>query len=504
MENIAAHPLRLSLGVLLSALGLTIAFHFFLAEHSHGFSFVLFVLLSVAAIHIVAWLGRGFHNRWAYVFLIPVVFNIVAEALYDNGVVHILPFLITFTSLAFFAYWLTSPPRSWREVNCLWTGRFIFQTVLPFLGLTRLFQGRSWGSRIGRIVLGLLIALPFLLIIGALFASADPLFSHALGQIFSSSFWARLAPRLLRDIIVGIWFLGFGWTIIIRILDKKVSTARGEGLRLKEQTALYAFLGILNLFFLLFIGFQLVYFFGGQNLIQSQNITYATYAREGFFQLLAVAGLVFALNVVLYWLTDFRDRVTRFLNTALIVETGVVIAAAIRRLSLYIDQYGLTVSRWWAMAAIFLIAAVLFAILISSLARFSYPAVSRILFIALLIVVSTLLLVNVESFVVRWNGDRFLAGKTNDLDTDYFTTLTSDAGPALVELVLQKWPTQNPKALLGDRERIWLINNERVNVSAQDRLRTYLQLWRPRVLSPDWRDRTWFEYRTRNALRRLP
>ncbi len=65
-------------------------------------------------------------------------------------------------------------------------------------------------------------------------------------------------------------------------------------------------LGLLDVLFLGFVAVQGSYLFGGDRLIASQaDLSYADYARRGFFQLVAVAGLSLP---VLLWLARNCDR----------------------------------------------------------------------------------------------------------------------------------------------------------------------------------------------------
>ena len=54
-------------------------------------------------------------------------------------------------------------------------------------------------------------------------------------------------------------------------------------------------LGLLDALFLAFVAVQARYFFGGTQRLALLELTYAEYARRGFFELLAVAGLVVPL-----------------------------------------------------------------------------------------------------------------------------------------------------------------------------------------------------------------
>jgi len=218
-------------------------------------------------------------------------------------------------------------------------------------------------------------------------------------------------------------------------------------------------LALINILFLVFVGFQFAYFFGGQTYLAAQGITYAGYARQGFFQLLFVAGVVFGMTWVIYWLTDMRQRWTKILSIALIVETGIIITSALKRLLLYIDAYGLTLSRWWAAFCIILIGLTLLMVAIVALKRIAYAPAAKFAFLGVLIITSLMLLVPSERMIAGYNVDRFLSGedflssKKSSLDFNYLRSLSSDAASEKVRLANAQWPADPTQDLY-----VWQTN----------------------------------------------
>ena len=93
-----------------------------------------------------------------------------------------------------------------------------------------------------------------------------------------------------------------------------------------------------------------------------QNVDYATYAREGFFQLLAVAAINLAVisAVQLFCKKGKKsgDLMIRLLTVIICVFTLILISTAISKLVLYINEYGLTPKRvhaFWGMMVLTLI-----------------------------------------------------------------------------------------------------------------------------------------------------
>lgn len=103
----------------------------------------------------------------------------------------------------------------------------------------------------------------------------------------------------------------------------------------------------LNVLFAAFIAVQLTALLGGYDKVLSQTgLTYAEYARQGFWQLLWATLLTLAVIAgALRWAPrgGSRDRaLVRSVLGVLGLLTLVVVASALRRMDLYVDAYGLT------------------------------------------------------------------------------------------------------------------------------------------------------------------
>jgi len=284
-----------------------------------------------------------------------------------------------------------------------------------------------------RIVMGIVLAAPLMLIIGALFVSSDALVQKTLNAAFGAE---RLGPFVARAIWDGfalVFFAAVGWSIVTRIVESRRAVQRERSFSM-DHVSVGTALVLLNLLFAAFLGFQAVYFFGGDVFVQAQGIAYAEYAREGFFQLLWVAILVAAALVFVYRATHMRHAFVRAASVFLAAQTGAVIASAIRRMTLYIDAYGLSVQRFWALEIIFVIAALLLLAVVAIIGRLEFDRLVKIVVVSLFVLAGASLLVNADRIVAEYNVGEFLAGRTDQMDTLYLTHLSSDAVPALVRL----------------------------------------------------------------------
>ncbi len=193
-------------------------------------------------------------------------------------------------------------------------------------------------------------------------------------------------------------------------------------------------LGALNALFLGFVCVQIRYLFGGAAWVAATGgLTYAEYARRGFFELVWATALVLPLLLAFHWLLRRDDataqRIFRALAFAQIVLLFVVIASAITRMRLYQREYGLTELRLYTMAFMGWLALVFvwFAatVLRGARARFACGAL-----VSALLVIGALHLLNPDATIVRANLAHARAGRA--FDANYATTLSADAVPALI------------------------------------------------------------------------
>jgi hypothetical protein len=211
---------------------------------------------------------------------------------------------------------------------------------------------------------GLAFALPLLLVFGALFVAADAVFRD---------FAVSALPSPQRPLVQLLFVAGFAWAGggLLRDLAaprddvRQLSPAALGAIRPPRigLTEVAVALGLLNALFLAFVLVQLRYLFGGRGLVEARtHLTYAEYARHGFFELVAVALLVLPLVLLADWtLRPGRRRdalIVRGLSAVLVALALVVMASALQRMRLYQQTYGLTELRLYATGIILWLGAV--------------------------------------------------------------------------------------------------------------------------------------------------
>jgi hypothetical protein len=137
----------------------------------------------------------------------------------------------------------------------------------------------------------------------------------------------------------------------VRSLGAAAAAVRSGGLRL-PATEVVTVLAGLDLLFGVFVGLQFAYLFGGFDTLAATGLTYAEYARRGFFELVVAATIVGLLVVGLEATVERRSRAYVASLVGLMALTAVILASALLRLRLYQDAYGWTELRFYAVAMI--------------------------------------------------------------------------------------------------------------------------------------------------------
>ena len=287
---------------------------------------------------------------------------------------------------------------------------------------------RSGLGAVAPVARGLLIAIPIAAVLASLLASADPIFASFLrlnldfGQVALDAVYV-LAGAL---VVAG----------LLRLAAAAPMDRVGGPLWRLGTTEALVVLAVLDTIFAAFAIAQAIGASGtGVDALRLAGVTYADYARSGFFQLLWVAGITLVVLILCSRVTGFahrRGRVafTVFAETAIALTVLIVLVASMR-LSLYESAYGFTMLRLYShlfagwIAVVFLLHA-------ADLAgvwprRRWFVGATAITALGLLMGLN---FANPESVVVGLNTDRAVA--THKIDAQYLSGLSSDAAPALL------------------------------------------------------------------------
>ena len=339
----------------------------------------------------------------------------------------------------------------------------------------------GWSKHLISVLRGLLIALPILLIFGALFVAADAVFQgivektfniqpdELVAHIFFIGFFSWIVAGYLRGSLIENFSSDMAETFsdikespksqnlsVTEIKDddtpkaeekpkteeKKWQWQNLDNSLLPNYFTLGAIetvviLGLINLLFLSFVIVQIPYLFGGMDLVQNTpDFKLADYARRGFGELVTVSALVLPILLVSHWLLrkdkPINERIYRVLAGINIGLLFVIMISAAQRLLLLTGNlgYGLTTVRFYPMAVMILLALIFvwftLTVLRGMRERFAWGALWLTLF-----TLGTLHVLNPDDFIVRTNVGLMQEGRS--FDTEYVSHLSDDAVSALLE-----------------------------------------------------------------------
>jgi len=324
----------------------------------------------------------------------------------------------------------------------------------------------AWLAPVAR---GLLLAIPLALMMATLFASADPIFRRGLDDLLGLRIDLGALPgRVLFAISAG-WFTAGFLSIAAHGIPEPAAgfldgtSISGSSLGAASRTVERGWTGILgateaiivlvavDAVAALFVGLQVGYLFGGLDTLAAIGMTYADYARRGYFELVAAAGLAGGILVGLDLAIARRPAAYLALAVTLVALTIAVLLSAAVRLGLYQDAYGWTELRLYvavSIAALAVTLVVLGALVLAARTRWLGHAMAAIGLVSLI----GLNAMAPPAFVAERNVARAIDPSLvppdgwSGLDVEYLAVLPDDAIPVLAD-ALPRLPAEYAAAV---------------------------------------------------------
>lgn len=288
-------------------------------------------------------------------------------------------------------------------------------------------------ATVRKVTVSVVATVVVLVVFGSLLASADAAFSEALGS---------LVPEINIGTVFGWLFLAVvGGLIAVAALytlaaPPDLSTVDRAGERRLGLLEWAPAIGALTLLFAGFVVVQFTTLFGGQRHVQRvAGLSYAEYARSGFWQLLFVTLLTVAVLAGVSRWARREQPVERILLRVLLglisALSVVIVASALSRMWTYQKVYSFTGERIFVMAFEMLLGTV-FLMIIAAGVKWKgrwIPGTTVALAVAMLLGLAVL---NPEDYVARRNTLRY--EQTGKIDAWYLRALSADATPALAKL----------------------------------------------------------------------
>ncbi len=417
----------------------------------------------------------GIFGGFAFGYMLSIVFMLILFGIYflKGSKARILPIICGLLSLANSAVFICTTNGSVRffgvvisfllsfvcfdgMVNGAVVGNRqtlgIFYAAASTMGnmgvsLKSLFSNSDGDKKsIGKALVGLICAIPVLAVVIPLLISSDDAFRGMMNNIFRDSGNTFITVlKVLFGILLFMFVISYGFSLKNGRISK-VKEGKFAGI---ENIYLISFLSAIAVCYLLYLFSQLAYFFSAfKGFLPNDDITYAEYARKGFFEMCVIAvinlGIVFSGILLAKKPNGKVCHGIKAITTFIAVFTLIIIATAISKMVLYIDTYGMTVLRVTT-SAFMLFVSIVFIAVILRIYIIKINIVKTAL-IAAGCVVMLLGTVNVNAVCAKYNYQAYKNKKLDTIDVKALYELGDEGIPYVIRIACSKDENVAPAA----------------------------------------------------------
>lgn len=385
-----------------------------------------------------------------------------------------------------------------------WVGEVLkFGVTLPFTHINKpvvlvrdeLGTGQKKNIKVvGKVLMGLVAAVPMLIIIVGLLASADAAFEGTINFVFTHI--AFNADQLVGKffIIVILFFMFFSYFYGLahnHFVEDRDARVQGKAAPVNHTFKLdfvvtSTIATMLCLVYLIFCFSQLAYFLSAFNGILPIDFTAAEYARRGFFETLPLTGFNLLVIILLSWVVEVeigkKSIYAKGMVSFITAFTLFMVMCALSKMFMYMQKYGL--SLWRVYVAWFLVLSLLIVLVVFTKVFWQKMQVIKVVFIIFTVMYIGLNYSNVDYFIASQNVSLYEQNKMSDLSGCYNLS-TSAMGP------IQKLVLAHPEVLQDDGEE-----NAYKATGIIDRLERNLK-------NKKWQEWNIADYRANQALKEI-
>ena len=292
-----------------------------------------------------------------------------------------------------------------------------------------------------KIFKGIIISLPLLIVVLILLSVADEMFASVFKNIFIAlkdliNFETiyKLWGRIILITLLTLYFLSF----TLKIVHNSIRGNKESKAKIKiDGITVSTVLTLLNIVYLIFAIIQVIHVIDFTKAGSALN--YASYARTGFFELLAVSIINFIIILITKNnkkdVTTGTNRYIKTMNVFLALFTVVILVTSIIRMQLYEEQYGYTFLRIMVyMTQITELILIIPTLVYIVKDKFKVSTWYLTIIVIMYLVVNFM---NIDNIIAKENINRYFQGKgiKKDIDFSYLQKLSTDAIPEIVKLL---------------------------------------------------------------------
>jgi len=439
--------LKQDLGLILACFLLGLLANILFYDKNLGISYPIFALSFYA---IFLWRQRDsltFSFSFGWALTIPIVLLSFTYLIFSNEIFLVLNFMAIPVLILAQTILLSKANRyKWFQAYFLidilqgMFSRTLSYIFVPFKKLNSLLFKKNEPGKFGnisKVIIGLVISLPLVMVVSALLISADQVFGELVGGIpeyLENINFYEFLVRVFITIFIGTISFSYLWSFAQPRKEEALKPAASSRVlgRIWDPVIIITVLVSINMIYVIFTTIQFAYLFGG---VVPFGFTYAEYARRGFFEL----NLVTMINLIIL-LSNINlkkdggngiNLAMKVLNTLLVACTAVMLISAHYRMLMYEEAYGYTYLR--ILTHLFM-AFILVLLTIAMVKVWNEKiALLKAYIITALIAYVVVNYMNIDVIIARNNLNRYQA--THKVDAYYLTSLSYDAVPIIVPLL---------------------------------------------------------------------
>ncbi len=399
-------------------------------EKEPGISVILFVISFLVGLIYLMYKHKKIENKKAFILAIPIILLSATYFVYHNilfQTVNVLAIVLLTIIMCIYATRLYVKIQEFLvKVIALLAGSF--ESISDVIdSLKNKFKKKEdvENEKTEKIKQGLksfVYAVPVILIVLILLMSADSVFANIFANIFDEFKNIFMAENFvmfcIRMCIIIIFFFIFSGFFVNILKKDTMFNSESEEKIVEihiEKMTINMILTILNIFYFIFSIIQFTSLFSN---INTNDFDYATYARQGFFQLMIISFI----NIVMIMLAKVNkgntSSYTKGMSILILLFTMVILLSAFFRMNLYEKAYGYTYLRlfvYYILVAEF--------ILILPIGLWILDRKIDILKWTIGIVTIMYMILNfsnIESTIAKRNVDRYFENQEeNEIDLEY-------------------------------------------------------------------------------------
>ena len=326
-------------------------------EKELGISVILFVISFLVGLIYLMYKHKKVENKKAFILAIPIILLSATYFIYHNTLfqtVNVLAIVLLTIIMCIYATRLHVKIQEFLvKAIALLAGSFeSISDVIDSLKNKFMKKEDIENEKSEKLKQGLksfIYAIPVILIVLMLLMSADSVFANIFENIFGEFQHIFMAENFvmfcLRVCIIIIFFFFFsGFFVNILKKDTMFNSESEEKImeiRIEKMT-INMILTILNMFYFIFSIIQFTSLFSN---INTNDFDYATYARQGFFQLMIISFINIVMIILAKVNKENISSYTKGMSILTLLFTMVILLSAFFRMNLYEKAYGYTYLR---------------------------------------------------------------------------------------------------------------------------------------------------------------